>query len=71
MLSQRLSRLVFNQSLIMSRMKSTSTSATQTPMKKQNAVIDPLKSRDYFGVYKLFTIKDLFDARVHLGHATG
>ena len=26
---------------------------------------------DYFGVRKLFTIKDLFDARVHLGHTDG
>ena len=29
---------------------------------------DPLNTRDYFGVNKLFTIKDLFNARVHLGH---
>ena len=29
---------------------------------------DPLNARDYFGVNKLFTIKDLFNARVHLGH---
>jgi len=29
---------------------------------------DSLKYQDYFGVHKLFTVKDLFDARVHLGH---
>lgn len=33
--------------------------------------IDPLKHPDYFGVRKLFTIKDLFDAKVHLGHKIG
>nr|ALS04155.1 mitochondrial 28S ribosomal protein S2 [Acartia pacifica] len=27
-----------------------------------------LKYQDYFGVHNLFTVKDLFDARVHLGH---
>lgn len=30
--------------------------------------VDPLNVRDYFEVNKLFTIKDLFNARVHLGH---
>lgn len=33
--------------------------------------IEPLKQPDFFGVGKLFTIKDLFDARVHLGHKEG
>jgi len=27
-----------------------------------------LRYQDYFGVHNLFTVKDLFDARVHLGH---
>ena len=27
-----------------------------------------LTVRDFFGVGKLFSVKDLFDARVHLGH---
>ncbi|XP_063993228.1 small ribosomal subunit protein uS2m isoform X2 [Diachasmimorpha longicaudata] len=35
------------------------------------AVIDPLKHPDLFGVHELFTIKDLFDARVHFGHKIG
>jgi small subunit ribosomal protein S2 len=30
--------------------------------------LNPLAVHDYFGVHKLFTVKDLFDARVHLGH---
>ena len=34
-------------------------------------VIDPLKHHDFFGVHNLFTIRDLFDARVHLGHKAG
>lgn len=34
-------------------------------------VIDPLKHPDYFGVADLFTMDDLFDARVHLGHKIG
>lgn len=33
--------------------------------------IDPLKHPDYFQVSKLFTVKDLFDARVHFGHKEG
>nr|CAG4648460.1 EOG090X0P1V [Moina brachiata] len=32
---------------------------------------NPLDFPDYFGVRKLFTVKDLFDARVHLGHREG
>lgn len=34
-------------------------------------LIDPLKHPDFFGVHKLFTVKDLFEARVHLGHKEG
>jgi len=30
-----------------------------------------LQSPDYFQVYNLFTIKDLFEARVHMGHKIG
>ena len=29
---------------------------------------DPLDHFDYFGVSKLFTVKTLFDSRMHLGH---
>ncbi|XP_057675202.1 28S ribosomal protein S2, mitochondrial [Corythoichthys intestinalis] len=31
----------------------------------------PLEKPDYFHVSELFTVKDLFDARVHLGHKKG
>ncbi|XP_014235748.1 28S ribosomal protein S2, mitochondrial [Trichogramma pretiosum] len=33
--------------------------------------INPLKHPDYFNVRKLFTLQDLFDARVHFGHKEG
>jgi len=32
---------------------------------------ESLQSPDYFQVYNLFTVKDLFNARVHLGHKVG
>lgn len=31
----------------------------------------PLEKQDLFRVSELFTVKDLFDARVHLGHKKG
>lgn len=33
--------------------------------------IDPLNHPDFFHVYDMFTVKDLFDARVHFGHKEG
>ncbi|KAJ8687203.1 hypothetical protein QAD02_022997 [Eretmocerus hayati] len=33
--------------------------------------LDPLQHPDYFGVSKLFTVEDLFNARVHYGHTEG
>ena len=30
--------------------------------------MDPLSTMDFFGVHRLFTVADLFSARVHLGH---
>ena len=33
--------------------------------------MDPLKHEDFFGVRKLVTVKDLFDARAHIGHKSG
>ncbi|KAI0231632.1 28S ribosomal protein S2, mitochondrial [Lamellibrachia satsuma] len=38
---------------------------------EERQVIDPLKHPDYFGIGDLFTMSDLFDARVHLGHKVG
>jgi small subunit ribosomal protein S2 len=32
---------------------------------------ESLNSPDYFQVNKMFTVKDLFDAKVHLGHKLG
>lgn len=33
--------------------------------------INPLNHPDFFHVYNMFTVKDLFDARVHFGHKEG
>uniref|UniRef100_A0A1A8EX05 Small ribosomal subunit protein uS2m n=1 Tax=Nothobranchius korthausae TaxID=1143690 RepID=A0A1A8EX05_9TELE len=38
---------------------------------KENILQLPLKNPDYFRVSELFSLKDLFDARVHLGHKQG
>jgi len=35
------------------------------------ALDESLQSPDYFQVHNLFTVKDLFEARVHLGHKLG
>lgn len=37
----------------------------------ENVLSDSLKHPDYFGVNSLFTVRDLFDARVHYGHKDG
>ncbi|XP_075435025.1 small ribosomal subunit protein uS2m [Ascaphus truei] len=34
-------------------------------------IAEPLKHPDFFNVKELFSLKDLFDARVHLGHKRG
>lgn len=33
--------------------------------------LDPLQHPDFFKVHELFTVRDLFNARVHLGHRDG
>jgi len=38
---------------------------------KEKEVVDPLRFPDFFGVRKLFTMEDLFNARVHYGHTDG
>ncbi|XP_063233840.1 small ribosomal subunit protein uS2m [Bacillus rossius redtenbacheri] len=38
---------------------------------KRKSVLDPLQHPDYFRVHELFTVQDLFEARVHLGHKEG
>lgn len=32
---------------------------------------EPLKHQDFFNVKELFSLRSLFDARVHLGHKAG
>lgn len=39
--------------------------------KQAELFIDPLRHPDFFGVGQLFTVADLFEARVHLGHKEG
>eukprot|EP00088_Acartia_fossae_P031273 TRINITY_DN3218_c0_g1_i1.p1 TRINITY_DN3218_c0_g1~~TRINITY_DN3218_c0_g1_i1.p1 ORF type:complete len:256 (+),score=28.91 TRINITY_DN3218_c0_g1_i1:40-807(+) len=43
---------------------STNSESAQEPNKLEHA----LKYQDFFDVHNLFTVKDLFNARVHLGH---
>nr|BAN21269.1 mitochondrial ribosomal protein S2 [Riptortus pedestris] len=52
--------------------------ATEAALKPQENVApcpvdtnNPLNHPDYFNVRNLFTVKDLFDARVHYGHKEG
>ncbi|XP_006163416.2 28S ribosomal protein S2, mitochondrial isoform X1 [Tupaia chinensis] len=38
---------------------------------KDRVLTEPLKHSDFFNVKELFSVKSLFDARVHLGHKAG
>lgn len=67
MLSNRLTRLLSIRTQKFVNCQSTSSAEVSTS-KERSVKIDPLKSRDYFDVHKLFTVEDLFKARVHLGH---
>merc|ERR1712156_1277779 len=68
MLPQRLSRFVFSSPRLLARSGASSAKSVQSSKIEEKPRIDPLKSRDYFQVHKLFTVEDLFRARVHLGH---
>ena len=68
MLSLRLSRLVAGQSRLLVRTKTSSVKQEELTKIETKPSIDPMKSRDFFQVHKLFTIEDLLRARVHLGH---
>ena len=68
MLPQRLSRFVFSSPRLLARSKASSAKSVQSSKIEEKPRIDPLKYRDYFQVHKLFTVEDLFRARVHLGH---
>ncbi|KAJ3660390.1 hypothetical protein Zmor_004840 [Zophobas morio] len=54
-------------SISTARLNSTLTEAQATPDPHKAALAHP----DYFSVHNLFTVKDLFDARVHYGHRDG
>ncbi|XP_075976675.1 mitochondrial ribosomal protein S2 [Anticarsia gemmatalis] len=57
---------------ILSRFNSTAIEPATTPVTEdQVAKTKPLDHPDYFRVHNLFTVKDLFDARVHYGHKEG
>jgi len=47
---------------------STTTEATHMKTSELATPENPLDVHDYFGVHKLFTVKDLFNSRVHYGH---
>jgi len=68
MLPMRLTRLISSHSRLLCRSKASSAKPEHLSNNEEKIRIDPLKSRDYFQVHKLFTIEDLFRARVHLGH---
>lgn len=63
-----LSKLLLNPSKTGLRLMSSVTSELKELRRDTGKVEDTLKYQDYFGVHNLFTVKDLFDARVHLGH---
>jgi small subunit ribosomal protein S2 len=50
------------------RLLATDTSPSPLKDSATRSDLNPLAVHDYFGVHKLFTVKDLFDARVHMGH---
>ncbi|OXU18295.1 hypothetical protein TSAR_004024 [Trichomalopsis sarcophagae] len=50
---------------------STQTQPNIQPEEPTKVRLSPLQHPDYFQVHKLFTVKDLFDARVHYGHTEG
>ncbi|XP_076757940.1 mitochondrial ribosomal protein S2 [Xylocopa sonorina] len=41
------------------------------PVTENQEEIDPLSHPDFFNVYNMFSVKDLFEARVHFGHKEG
>ena len=41
------------------------------PDLNERILSEPLKHFDFFNVKELFSVRSLFDARVHLGHKAG
>ncbi len=79
MISSQLSRLVSSRlrpcvssATCRLRLASTASASGQQSSPKSQPTevlqVDTFQSRDFFEVHKLFTIGDLFRARVHLGH---
>ena len=50
---------------------STATNSQEVITPPGKEIIDPLQHPDFFGVKKLVTLEDLFNARVHYGHKKG
>ena len=61
LLTSSSARLLFQQTCLQS-------SAADSQTKSEVIQTNPLDHFDYFGVSKLFTVKTLFDNRMHLGH---
>ncbi|XP_035784603.1 28S ribosomal protein S2, mitochondrial-like isoform X1 [Anopheles albimanus] len=55
----------------MSTVPAIATMEPRTIPRGDKSAPDLLSHPDYFGVHKLFTMEDLFKARVHLGHKEG
>jgi len=70
-----LSKINTNQIRLISNGSQTSQSESlaseQIDIKEMNEFEESLRHPDYFGVHKLFTVKDLFESRAHLGHKEG
>ncbi|XP_037499365.2 28S ribosomal protein S2, mitochondrial-like isoform X1 [Rhipicephalus sanguineus] len=54
----------------LSQQPSPQTNAAE-PATTGSALLDPLQHPDYFGIGKILSMRELFDARVHLGHKEG
>ena len=67
-LVQRLSLPNSNKIIFHQTNRACSAVATQIPNLEETTKTNPLEHYDYFGVNKLFTVKHLFDNRMHLGH---
>lgn len=46
-------------------------SSPPTPDVSDRILSEPLKHSDFFNLKELFSVRSLFDARVHLGHKAG
>ncbi|XP_019728590.1 small ribosomal subunit protein uS2m [Hippocampus comes] len=70
-LTRGLWRLLHHRNCNYSTAASIKTQQPQSDRVSEEIMKLPLEKADYFRVSELFTVKDLFDARVHLGHKKG